>query len=372
MVITGKVKVDRSTKKLVKRIQPHEIAVIDHPDLDEVAALSLVRAKVRAVVNAQPSTSGRYPNLGPLTLLKHHIPLIDQAGAAVLELADDQVVEIRENRIYLKKKLLAQGVRQTAESILRVMESSKANLHQGLEEFVDNTLFHARYERSSILGKLEIPPLKTSFQGRQALIVVRGKGYCEDLKAVKSYIREMKPVLVGVDGGADALYENGYRPHLIFGDMDSVSDQVLACGAEVVVHAYTDGQAPGLERIGQMGLEAQVFAAPGTSEDAAMLLAYHGGAELIVAVGTHSSVIDFWEKGRNGMASTLLTRIKVGSILVDAKGVSRLYGEKEGIKPVVQVVCAAFFPFLIILSVSTLLSQLGRLLLLKFKITLGI
>jgi len=372
MVITGKVRVNRSTKELANRIKPHEIAVIDHPDLDEVAALSLVRARVRAVINARTSISGKYPNHGPLILLRHDIPLVDQAGEAVVGLADGEVVEIRDNRIYCQGRLLAQGIRHSAESILKVIETSRGNFHRGLEEFVDNTLFHARLESRAILGELEIPRLKTSFRHSQVLIVMRGRDYREDLQAVKSYIRTKRPVLVGVDGGADALYENGYRPHLIFGDMDSVSDRALVCGAELVVHAFPDGRAPGLERIGKMGLEAKVFAVPGTSEDAAMLLAYHGGAALIVAVGTHFSATDFWDKGRNGMASTLLTRIKVGGILVDAKGVNRLYREKEGVKPVVQVLGAAFFSIFAVFAATPLLSQLGRLLLLKFKVTLGL
>jgi uncharacterized membrane-anchored protein len=201
---------------------------------------------------------------------------------------------------------------------------------------------------------------------------VRGNKYCEDLIAVRSYIREVKPVLIGVDGGADALYENGYKPDIIFGDMDSVSNEVLSCGAEIIVHAYADGQAPGYERVKEMHLDAQLFAVRGTSEDGAMLLAFHSGVELIVAVGTHSNVIDFLEKGRNGMASTFLTRIKIGSILVDAKGVSLLYGGKLKMSPVIKVALAAIFPFLMVLYVSTIFSQLARLLLLKFKISLGI
>lgn len=372
MIITGRIRVDSKTKNLIKRLQPHEIAVIDHMDLDEVAAQSLVKARVKAVINAQASITGKYPNEGPLILLKNHIHLLDSAGPGVMQLQDGQAVEIRGNRVFAEGKYITEGVRQTRESLLKQMDSSKANLPKSLEEFVDNTLYHARRERELILGEMDIPPLKTSFLGRHALIVVRGRNYQEDLKAVKSYIREIKPVLIGVDGGADALYENGYKPDLIFGDMDSVSDQVLSCGAEIVVHAYADGQAPGLKRVKEMGLSATLFAVPGTSEDAAMLLAYHGGTELIVAVGTHSNVIDFLEKGRSGMASTLLTRIKVGGILVDAKGVSILYSGPLKVAPMVQVALAAFFPFIMILSVSTLFSQLGRLLLLKFKLALGI
>lgn len=372
MIITGRIRVDKRTKNLIKRIRPHEIAVIDHEDLDEVAANSLVKAKVKAVVNARHSISGKYPNPGPLILLRKNIPLIDGAGPEVLALCDAQTIEIKDNKIYLGDKLLTQGFRQNFESVYSQMELSKTNMQKSLENFVDNTLFHAKKERTLILGEPEIPPLKTLMCGKQVLIVVRGKNYYEDLHAVKSYIDEMKPVLIGVDGGADALYENGYKPDLIFGDMDSVSNEALSCGAEIVVHAYADGDAPGYARVKELNRDAQVFAVPGTSEDGAMLLAYHSGVQLIVAVGTHSNMIDFLEKGRSGMASTLLTRIKVGSILVDAKGVSLLYSSQMQIRPAIQVLLAAVFPFFMILSVSTIVSQLGRLLLLKFKLSLGI
>lgn len=372
MIITGRIRVDRRTKNLIKRIRPHEIAVIDHEDLDEVAAYSLVKARVKAVINARHSISGKYPNPGPLILLRKNIPLIDGAGEKILTLCDAQTVEINVDKIYSNGNFLAQGCRQSMESVYAQMELCKANMKKNLEKFVDNTLFHAKKERDLILGEPDMPALRTVMRGKQVLIVVRGKNYHEDLFAVKSYIEEIKPVLIGVDGGADALYENGYKPDLIFGDMDSVSNEVLLCGAEIVVHAYTDGKAPGCARVKELKREAQIFAIPGTSEDGAMLLAYHSGVQLIVAVGTHSNMIDFLEKGRSGMASTLLTRIKVGNILVDAKGVSLLYSSQPKIKPLIQVMLAAVFPFFMVLSVSTIVSQLGRLLLLKFKLSLGI
>lgn len=372
MNLTGRVRVDRRTKNLLGRIQPAEIAVIDHEDLDEMAARSLIKAKVKAVLNAKASSSGRYPNPGPLLLIQHNIPLLDNLGEEVLSLKDGQTVELRGEGLYLQEKLFLRGCRQTLQSVAGQMEQCKANLQESLEKFVENTLFHAKRERELILGEPTLPALRTQIRSRQVLIVVRGKNYCEDLKTVRSYIREMKPVLIGVDGGADALLENGYKPDLIFGDMDSVSDTALSSGAEIVVHAYTDGQAPGLKRLREMNLDTRVFAVPGTSEDGAMLLAYHSGAELIVAVGTHSNVIDFLEKGRSGMASTLLTRIKIGSILVDAKGVSLLYESPKKIRPVLQLVLASAFPFLMALYVSSAVSQLARLLLLKFKLSLGL
>jgi len=371
MMLSGRVRVDQRTKKLLQRIKRQEIAIIDHPDLDELAAIDLVDAGVKVVINAQASISGKYPNLGPLILLKSGVPLLDNAGPAVLKLQDGDEVEIRGEDIYCRGLWIGSGQWQSLASISNLMEESKANLPASMESFVVNTLLHAGYERHLILGDLKLPVLTTDFLRKHTLIVTRGKGYREDLQAISSYIAERKPVLVGVDGGADALLECGYRPQLIFGDMDSISDTALACGAEMVVHAYAaDGSAPGLKRLDKLGLTAQIFPAAGTSEDAAMLLAYHAGAALIVAVGTHTHMIDFLEKGRPGMSSTLLTRIKVGSILVDAKGVSKLYGQPKLAKPMLKLVLAAAFPLLMLAAVSPLITQLARLCVLRIKLLL--
>jgi uncharacterized membrane-anchored protein len=170
-----------------------------------------------------------------------------------------------------------------------------------------------------------VPEIRTPVQGRHCLVVVRGYGHQADLAALRPYIAQVRPVLIGVDGGADALVDAGHRPDLIVGDMDSVSDATLRSGAELVVHAYPDGRSPGLGRLRRLNLPAVVFPAAATSEDIAMLLADGHGAELIVAVGGHATLGEFLDKGRGGMASTFLTRLKIGGRLVDAKGVSRLY-----------------------------------------------
>ncbi|HEX6989726.1 MAG TPA: putative cytokinetic ring protein SteA, partial [Bacillota bacterium] len=205
------------------------------------------------------------------------------------------------------------------------MAAAQGNLHRELDRFLDNTLTFARREKQLLTGRPALPPLRAALAGRQVLVVARGDGYREDLRTILHYVREQRPVLIGVDGGADALLEVGLAPDVVLGDMDSVSDGALAAARQRIVHAYPDGAAPGLARVRALGLDAEVFAVVGTSEDAALLLAYEAGADLIVAVGTHSHVIDFLEKGRPGMASTLLTRLKVGGKLVDAKGVRLLY-----------------------------------------------
>ena len=319
-------RLDRRTKRLTPRIKPGEIAVIDHVDIDRVSADALVASKVAAVVNAAPSTSGRYPNLGPEILLAAGIPLLDGVGDTVFgELRDGDEVRLDGDTLYAGDRALATGTLQDADSIGVSMAKAREGLATQLEAFAANTMEYLLKERDLLLDGVGVPDIRTRIDGRHALIVVRGYDYREDLRMLRPYVREYRPVLIGVDGGADAIMEEGWTPDLIVGDMDSVSDQTLRCGAEVVVHAYADGRAPGLPRVQDLGVQATVFPAAGTSEDVAMLLADEAGATLIVAVGTHATLVEFLDKGRAGMASTFLTRLRVGGKLVDAKGVSRLY-----------------------------------------------
>lgn len=369
----GRVRVGKRTKDLVKRIEPGEWAVIDHLDLDEVAAWSLVERKVKAVLNASSFISGRYPNPGPGILLKHGIFLMDNLGKEIMELLKDgDYISIIGNNICKEKVPLAQGTVLSSNLIELKMQQAKNNLKDELDKFIANTLEYAAREKDVILNNLALPSIKTDFSGRHVLIVVRGKNYKEDLRIIKPYINEVKPILIGVDGGGDVLWDAGYHPDIIIGDMDSVKDKTLKVGAELIVHAYPDGRAPGLPRLESLGLSALTFPAPGTSEDIAMLLAYEKGASLIVAVGTHTSMLDFLEKGRKGMASTFLVRLKVGSILVDAKGVSQLYTSK-GIKPkdIAFVFAAALLPMFLILDLAPATQQILRLLSLKVRFILG-
>lgn len=321
----GLVRIDTRTKNLTKRLGAGEVAVISHQDLDWVAAESLKAIEPAAVLNAEKSTSGRYPNQGPKVLIEAGIPLIDDLGSDIMSLKEGQRVEIRDNQVFCEGKLVAEGVRQTEETNAANMEAAKASLGVQIEAFTANTMEYLKKERDLILDSVGVPDLRTNFTGRQALMVVRGYNYKEDLLMLKPYIREYRPILIGVDGGADALLENGLKPDLVVGDMDSVTDKALTCGAEIVVHAYPNGKAPGLTRVQELGVEHVVFPAAGTSEDITMLLADEKGAELIVALGTHATLVEFLDKGRAGMSSTFLTRLKVGSKLIDAKGVSKLY-----------------------------------------------
>jgi uncharacterized membrane-anchored protein len=323
--VVGPARVDRRTKNLTKRLQTGDIAVIDHTDLDKVSADALVTARPAAVVNAAASISGRYPNLGPQILVEAGIPLLDAAGHDVMDLEDGDALRLDGDDLWAGERKVATGRLLDAEAVAADMHEARAGLAVQIEAFATNTMEFIRKERDLLLDGIGIPPITTEIDGRHCLIVVRGYHYREDLEMLRPYIREYRPILIGVDGGADAILEAGHKPDLIVGDMDSVSDQALTCGAEVVVHAYRDGRAPGLARVQALGIEPVVFPAAGTSEDVAMLLADDSGAELIVAVGTHVTLVEFLDKGRDGQASTFLTRLRVGGKLVDAKGVSRLY-----------------------------------------------
>jgi uncharacterized membrane-anchored protein len=325
--IGGVVRLDRRTKNLTKRLRPNEIAVIHHSDLDRVSAEALVETGVSAVVNAVPSVSGRYPNLGPGILLDAGIPLIEDVGERVFsEVHEGERITIDGGRLLdATGAVVVEGTLVTLDLLEQHLEEARAGLSDQIEAFADNTMEYLRQEKELLLEGVGVPEVRTQIEGRHVLIVVRGYDYRSDLDALRPYISEYKPLLMGVDGGADALIEAGYKPDMIIGDMDSCSDSTLRCGAEIVVHAYRDGRAPGVERVEQLGLEAVVFPALGTSEDAAMLLADSKGARLLVAVGTHASLVEFLDKGRSGMASTFLTRLRVGPKLVDAKGVSRIY-----------------------------------------------
>ncbi|MFV0460480.1 MAG: putative cytokinetic ring protein SteA [Actinomycetales bacterium] len=341
-------RVDRRTKNLTKRLQPGDIAVINHADIDQVSAEALVACRPAAVVNAAKSTTGRYPNHGPGIILEAGIPLVDDVGDEVMTaLKEGDRARVEGNRVYQGDTLVAEGVEQTDATVEADQELARAGLNDQLELFAANTLEYMVKERDLLLDGVGVPQISTVIEGRQVLIVVRGYHYKEDLAALRPYIREYRPILIGVDGGADAILEAGHTPDLIVGDMDSVSDRALTCGAEIVVHAYRDGRAPGQQRVQDLGVTPVVFPATGTSEDVAMLLADDKGAELIVALGTHVTLVEFLDKGRAGMASTFLTRLRVGGKLVDAKGVSRLYRQRISNLQITLLILAGLLALLV-------------------------
>jgi uncharacterized membrane-anchored protein len=351
--VVGVARLDRRTPRLAGRLNRGDIAIIDHVDLDRMAAEALVAAKPVAVVNAQPSISGRYPNLGPQVIVGQGILLLDDVGPEVFAaVKEGSKIRIDGHTVFVGETPVVTGNRQDPDTVRELMVDAKAGLAAQLEAFAANTAEFMDRERALIIDGEGIPAVRTGFAGRHAVVVVRGHDYRRDLKRLKHYIREFKPVLIGVDGGADALLEAGLRPHMIVGDMDAVSDAALGTGAEVVVHAYPDGRAPGLLRVQDLGIDAVTFPTSGTSEDAAMLIADDNGAELVVAVGSHATLTEFLDRGRAGMASTFLTRLRLGAKVIDADGVARLYRNRISGAALLLLVIAALVAVVVALAIS--------------------
>jgi len=351
--VAGSARLDRRTKNLTKRLCPGDIAIIDHVDLDRVAADALISRKVSAVVNAAVSMSGRYPNLGPQLLMEAGIPLVDDVGQDVFtRVREGMPLRLDGDTLYAGEQVVVKGTPQTPESVDAMMAEARAGIVTQIEAFAANTMEFLKREHELLVDGVALPDIHTQMDGRHVLVVVRGYHYREDLAALRPYIREYRPVMIGVDGGADALLEAGYVPDAIVGDMDSVTDETLRCGAELIVHAYADGRAPGLSRIKDLGLAAAVCPAAGTSEDVALLLADGKGASLIVAVGTHWTLEEFLDKGRSGMASTFLTQLRVGTKIVNAKGVSRLYRSRISSWSLIVLALAAIVTVLVAVAAS--------------------
>jgi uncharacterized membrane-anchored protein len=371
--VAGTARLGERTKHLVKRLHPGDVAVIDHVDIDRIAAEELIEAGVVAVLNASASSTGRYPNAGPLMLARARIRLVDAPGAGLFELLEDGMkVTVDGGSILVDGEEVLQGrVLGTPELELQ-LEEQRARIDEALAEFAENTVAHVRQETDLLTGTVEFPPTRASFRDRQVLIVVRGDRHRRDLKALRAYIRDVRPLIVAVDGGADGVLEAGLKPDLILGDMDSASDAALACGAELVVHAYPDGRAPGCDRLLEAGLEHTIVPSAGTSEDVAMLMAYEKGAELIVSVGAHFNLVEFLDRKRGGMSSTFLTRLRIGERLVDAKGVSRLYNPSSTLAPLGLFLVAFAILVTILVITSPALNDIFELVWLKIRIWLGL
>jgi uncharacterized membrane-anchored protein len=371
--LSGPARLGRRTKLIVKTLAVGQIAVLDHRDLDRVSAEDLIGAGVLAVLNCSSSSTGAYPNMGPLLLVQAGIHLVDLPDDMLFKrLEDGDAITVRGGRVLREGKVIATGEVQEPAAVRSATDERRREIGDALEAFARNTIEHMLEERELLSGRIELPRFATDFRDHPALIVVRGVDHEKDLRMLRPYIRDVKPRIIAVDGGANALLAAGFRPDMIVGDMDSASDVALKCGAELVVHAYPDGRAPGREHLEELGLPFKLVPAPGTSQDVAMIIAAEKGAELIVSVGSQFNLVEFLDKNRRGMASTFLTRLRLGEILVDAKGVSRLYRPLPGRSPVVFVVAAGLVCLLAIVVLTPSLRDLADLMWLKLEVVLGL
>jgi uncharacterized membrane-anchored protein len=382
--VTGPVRPGRRTKLLVKHLLRGDVALIDHLDIDRVSAEELIAANVGAVLNCRASASGSYPNLGPQLLVEAGIHLVDLPGDSLFELlSDGEAITVRDGEVARDGEILARGEVLDLARVRAETDARRQEIGEALERFAHNTIEHMREERELLSGKIEMPRFATDFRDRAALVVVRGVGHQRDLRALRPFIRDMRPVLIAVDGGAEALLEEGLRPNMIVGDMDSAGEATLMIaagarggrrgwggggpGTELVVHAYPDGRAPGRERLERLGLPFKLVPAPGTSQDVAMLIAAEKGANLIVSVGSQFNLVEFLDRNREGMSSTFLTRLRIGEILVDAKGVSRLYHPRPGLTPLLVVVAAGLLAMIAVVWLTPALRDVVDLLWLKLQ-----
>jgi uncharacterized membrane-anchored protein len=353
--VTGPARVDRRTDALVRRIGCGDIAVLDQVDLDRRTADVLVAARVAGVVNAAPSISGRFPNLGPEILVAAGIVLIDGVGPEVMRIRDGAQLRLHDGRVYAGDTELAGGIEQTADSIADLMIEAKSGLSAQLEAFSANTIEFLRHERALIIDRVGVPEVEVPIHGREVLVVAAGYNHAADLARLKHFIHEYHPVLIGVEGGADALHAAGHRPHLIVGDPRQVTTATLKSTKEVVVPAQPDGFAPGLERIQDLGIGAVTFPAMSNPEDLALLLAEAHGAALVITVGFQATLHEFLDRGRSGSnPSTFLTRLRLGSKLVDGHAVAALYRSRVSTGAVLLIVLAAFLAVAAALLVSNI------------------
>ena len=373
--LRGRVVLGMRTKEILSRLDATTIPVINHKNLDRVTAETLVEAGVSAVVNAAGSATGEYPNMGPFILARAGVYILDGVGIKVFErLSTGDEIELRGDGVYKEGELVAVGEHLDEETAERKLRESREVVGVALESFAQNTVEFMRNEQDLLFSKLDVPAeLVREIRGRHVLVVVRGYDYRQDLAALRTYLREVRPFIIGVDGGADALLEAGWRPDLVFGDMDSVSHRGLCAAEHVLVHAYPDGEAPGMERVRAAGIkDARTLPAPGLSEDVAILIAEQCGAELIVAVGTHVGLVEFLDKGRKGASSTFLTRLKVGPRLVDAKGVSKLYPSRVSVWQLVALIVAGLIAVSAIVYSSNSLADIFQILAIKLRLLLGL
>ena len=353
--VVGTARVEKDIDKLLPRIEPGDIVVIDILDLDRATADALVSANIAGVVNAATSISGRYPNLGPEVLVGNGIVLVDDAGPEIFKkIKDGAKIRLHDGGVYAGDRRLVAGTERSEQEIMEIMHEAKTGLVAHLEAFAGNTIEFIRSESPLLIDGVGIPSIDVDMHRRHVVVVAEGPAAEADLKALKPFIKEYQPVLVGVGSGADVLHKAGYRAQLIVGDPGNISTETLKSGAQVVLPADADGHAPGLERIQDLGIGAMTFPAAGSAADLALLLADHHGASLIVTAGHSASIEEFFDRSRQqSNPSTFLTRLKVGEKLVDAKAVATLYRNRVSAGAVAMLVLAMLIAVVVALWVSS-------------------
>ena len=341
--VTGVARLERDNLQLSRKLKTGDIAVIDHIDIDRTHAEMLVDRGVRAVINVSPSTSGRYPNLGPQILAHAGITLVDHVGPGIWsKLKTGDKIRLQEGNVYLEGNVVATGTELDDAKITGLLKSAQGGLSTQLESLAANSAEHLRREQAMILEGAGVPRLRTKIRKRPVVVVSKTYDYASDLHGLRGYIKDYDPILIGAGAGADALLDAGYTPALVVGALDDLSDRALRQGGEVVITSAS-GKLTAVERLEKTGADAQTFVATGSAEDLALVIADTNDASVIVLVGGHTSLVEFLDRGPTDMSSTFLARLRVGTKLVDAKAVGEFYNHRISAWPILVLLLLGVF-----------------------------
>ncbi|WP_435747716.1 putative cytokinetic ring protein SteA [Nocardioides sp. SYSU DS0663] len=329
--LSGTARVERRAEALLPRLRPGDIAVLDHPALDRSTAHRLVEVGVAAVVNASPLVSGRYPNLGPEVLERAGVPMVDSTGPGLLAtLRDGEHVRIADGRLHVGDRVVGLGRPVDRAVLERDLVEARRGMTAQLETFLHNGAELLRREEELLLHGDALPATETPLAGRTAVVVVHGHDHEAELRTMRVYLREQQPVVVAVGRAADTVATRRRRPDIVVVDAAEPRDlpaaAVLRGARDVVVRAPrgTDGDGA-LQTLDRLGVRPLVVRTDVTAEDVALLLAGAGGAALVIGVGLHATLEEFLDRQRSGLASTYLTRLRLGERLIDAAAVPYLY-----------------------------------------------
>jgi len=354
--VVGTVRAGRRAETVAPRLKPGDIAVLDHTDLDRASARALVDAGAVLVLNAQPMISGRFPNLGPELLARADVTMVDGLGVdGVAALGDGRAVRVHEGRVYAGETEVAAGRVVDLATVEAEMAAARAGLVTQLESLTRTSTEFLRREQDLLLHGEGVPRTATRFAGRSAVVVLAGPEHLAELRAIRPYLKEQEPVVVAVGKVADLLRERGQRPDVVVldadDDVDRPSAATLKAARDVVVRSGP-GRPSGAEGLERLGIRPLVFTTTATAEDAALLLADAGDARLVIGVGLHASLEEFLDRQRGGLASTYLTRLRLGSRLVDAAAVPRLYSGRVRPHHLLLLMLAGFVALAAAVSVT--------------------
>ena len=326
--VVGTARVERRARDLPSRIQPGDIAVVDHVDMDRRTAQGLVDAGAVAVLDAAAIITGRYPNLGPQTLVGSGLQVVDSLGPALLAAVHDGArVRLHDGVVYVEDVEVARGRVLDEELVAAEMATARAGLVNHLAALTHGSTELLRREEDLLLHGRGVPRLATRLEGRPVVVIAPGADLDADLAEVRAFVREQHPAVIAVGTAADAARAAGLRPDVVVVDAtdEQPSAAVLKAARDVVLHA--DGGAgtglqEQLERLGVRPVRCATSLAP---EDAALVVADAADPAVIVVVGMRASLEDMLDRQRPGLAGTYLTRLKTGPRLVEVAALRHLY-----------------------------------------------